>query len=258
MASDRLQDLLAQRATEALDETEQQELDELLRNRLDVDGDAFDRTAAAVHMAALPKGERLPATLRRALEEDAASYFGAKTNTAPVGNVVHLEHPTQETRSTPYWPWLATAAALLLAVTGWWPGTELAIPTLLEQRTALIEQGAIRVDWTATEDPSATNASGDVVWSQGSQEGFMRFRGLLSNAPSSFQYQLWIFDADRDERFPVDGGVFDIEPGTDEVIIPIRPNVPVGQAVLFAVTVEVPGGVVVSDRGRIAVIAELS
>jgi hypothetical protein len=257
MTSDRLNDLLTQRATEAPAETEQSELDELLRGRPDVDADAFDRAAAAVHLAVLPRGEFLPAALRKTLEDDAARYFNSDPDVASDANVVQLGRPAPTARTAHYWPWLATAAALLLAITGWWPGFEPSTLTLPEQRAALIEQGASRVGWTATDDPSATNASGDVVWSQNNQEGFMLFRGLLSNEPSSFQYQLWIFDADRDERFPVDGGVFDIQPGADEVIIPVRPNIPVGQAVLFAVTVEVPGGVVVSDRERIAVVAEL-
>ena len=83
----------------------------------------------------------------------------------------------------------------------------------------------------------------------------MRFSGLQANAPTDFQYQLWIFDAERDERFPVDGGVFDIPVGQDEVVVPIDARLPVGEATLFAVTVEAPGGVVVSDRSRIAVVA---
>ena len=111
-------------------------------------------------------------------------------------------------------------------------------------------------EWVATDDPSAVSATGDVVWSPAEQRGFMLFRGLQVNQPSSFQYQLWIFDASRDQRFPVDGGVFDIQAGAEEVIIPFQPNVPVSDAILFAITVEAPGGVVVSSRERIAVTAE--
>lgn len=84
----------------------------------------------------------------------------------------------------------------------------------------------------------------------------MRFKGLVANDPQVFQYQLWIFDAQRDERHPVDGGVFDVPPGADEVIVPIHAKLPVGQPVLFAITVEKPGGVVVSDRERIALVAK--
>ena len=43
----------------------------------------------------------------------------------------------------------------------------------------------------------------------------MRFRGLAANNPTQIQYQLWMFDAERDERYPVDGGVFDVPAGGD-------------------------------------------
>ena len=46
-------------------------------------------------------------------------------------------------------------------------------------------------------------------------------------------------DEARDERFPVDGGVFDIPVGGTEVLVPIRAAVPVTQATLFAVTVQI-------------------
>jgi anti-sigma-K factor RskA len=108
--------------------------------------------------------------------------------------------------------------------------------------------------WTATADSAAKGASGDVVWSASQQKGFMRFVGLAVNDPKQLQYQLWIFDKNRDQAFPVDGGVFDITPA-GEVIVPISAKLPVGEPVLFAVTVEQPGGVVVSKRERIVVTA---
>ncbi len=111
--------------------------------------------------------------------------------------------------------------------------------------------------WTLTDDPSARGASGDVVWSPSRQEGYLRFVGLAANDPKLLQYQLWIFDKLRDERYPVDGGVFDAAAvGPDgELVIKIAPALRVGQPVLFAVTVEPPGGVVVSKRERIVVTA---
>lgn len=113
---------------------------------------------------------------------------------------------------------------------------------------------ATTLAWTATEDPAAQGASGDVVWSASRQKGFMRFAGLAVNDPKQLQYQLWIFDKHRDQAFPVDGGVFDVTPA-GEVIVPISAKLPVGEPVLFAVTVEKPGGVVVSKRERIVVTA---
>ena len=75
-----------------------------------------------------------------------------------------------------------------------------------------------------------------------------------TNDPTQFQYQLWIFDKDRDDKYPVDGGVFDVGPD-GEVVVKISAKLHVNEPVLFAVTVEQPGGVVVSDRSRIAVTA---
>ena len=53
----------------------------------------------------------------------------------------------------------------------------------------------------------------------------------------------------------MDGGVFSIA-REGEVTVPILARLPVGRAVLFAVTVEVPGGVVVSKRERVVVTAK--
>jgi hypothetical protein len=113
---------------------------------------------------------------------------------------------------------------------------------------------AATLAWQATGDAAARGASGDVVWSPSQQRGYMRFRGLAPNDPKVAQYQLWIFDKLRDDRFPVDGGVFDVTSG-GELIVPISAKLPVGDAALFAVTVEAPGGVVVSKRERIVVTA---
>lgn len=108
--------------------------------------------------------------------------------------------------------------------------------------------------WTATADDAARGVSGDVVWSASKQEGYLRFVGLAPNDPRLLQYQLWIFDKLRDERYPVDGGVFDVGP-TGEIVIKIAPKLRVNEPVLFAITVEPPGGVVVSKRERIVVTA---
>ena len=159
------------------------------------------------------------------------------------------------------WLWVAatgwlTAAALLFA---WWSSVTVA-PTksLAERRAELLElvADALRVEWAKSEHPDGKSAEGDVVWSTSLQEGFMRFRGLKPNDPANAQYQLWVFDARRDDRYPVDGGVFDVPAGTDEVIVPIRAPLRVENPVLFAVTRERPGGVVVSDRSQLVIAAK--
>lgn len=128
-----------------------------------------------------------------------------------------------------------------------------------EQRRRLLAEDpqAVTVAWKAGQDPAVAAAGadlGDVVWSPTRQQGFMRIRGLAANDPAKEQYQLWIFDAERNAEHPVDGGVFDVA-ADGEVVVPMDPRLPVGRATLFAVTVERPGGVVVSTRERLPLLA---
>lgn len=83
----------------------------------------------------------------------------------------------------------------------------------------------------------------------------MTIRGLPVNDISKEQYQLWIIDPTRDEK-PVDGGVFDISNATQS-IISIRAKLQVDKPTLFAITIEKPGGVVVSDQKRLPLLAKV-
>ncbi|MFO0739764.1 MAG: anti-sigma factor [Labilithrix sp.] len=164
-------------------------------------------------------------------------------------------------------PWLLAAAALLLALASWlWrpPATKpmaplpvaSAPPAAVRRGELLTLAGTMRADFKPTSDPAATQASGDVVWHSGLQQGFMRIHGLSPNDPKELQYQLWIFDDERDAAFPVDGGVFDVQrTESGEIVVPIQAKLNVRRAKLFAITVEKPGGVVVSKRERIVLTA---
>jgi hypothetical protein len=242
---ERIDELLVQRATEGLGAAETVELEQLLRHRPSVDGDALERAAAAVAVATLKRVESLPGHVRTRALADAARLVPARA-----ARGVPAMAPRMQA-----WPWLAAAVALVLAAIGWWPGAS-DVP-VAQQRAALLAAGAAALAFTATEDPAAAGAGGDVVWDAATQQGVMRLAALAPNEPTRFQYQLWIFDAARDERYPVDGGVFDIPASGGEVLIPIRTNLPVSNAVLFAVTVEAPGGVVVSSRERVVLLAQL-
>jgi len=172
-------------------------------------------------------------------------------------------------RSAPVAAWLVAAAAMALAIAGWArrPAevnggaspmaavSDAAPPGAASQREALLAlPGTARVDWKMTEDETGAQASGDVVWHSGVQRGVMRFAGLTPNDPARFQYQLWIFDETRGDEPPIDGGVFDVG-ANGELLVPFAAKLRVGKAKLFAVTVEKPGGVVVSKRERIVVTA---
>lgn len=95
--------------------------------------------------------------------------------------------------------------------------------------------------------------SGEVVWSDELQEGYLTLTNLPANDPKAKQYQLWIVDPTRDEK-PVDGGVFDISDDRTAVI-PIRNPLTVNRPQAFVITLEQPGGVVVSKQEVVVALA---
>jgi anti-sigma-K factor RskA len=128
-------------------------------------------------------------------------------------------------------------------------------PSLAEERAALMAKSdSLKITLAATKDPGAAGVTGDVVWDPATQRGYMHFTGLAANDPAVHQYQLWIFDGGRDKRYPVDGGVFDIPANAGEVVIPIRAALMVRKPAAFAVTIEKPGGAVVSGREHVVVL----
>ena len=255
----RWEELAAAAALGELDANEQAEVRELpARQRRDLDAlrDELERMA----------GELAAVTFAHATEEMPA-LTRARIAGLRVAEVPRAEPPPVPSRRSRSrnWPWLVAAAALALAVLGWWrvplavrraeSPVARRVSDASHARTALLQQeGTRRIDWKATADVAASGARGDVVWHEGLQRGFLRISGLRANDASQAQYQLWIFDATRDEKYPVDGGVFDV-PTDGEAIIPIAAKLRVRAAKLFAVTVEPPGGVVVSKRERIVLTA---
>lgn len=81
--SRRLDELLALRAIEGLDERAQAELEAALDAAPAADAEALDRAAAAVHLAMLTGTEAMPAALRAKLDDDAARLFGGPPEKRP-------------------------------------------------------------------------------------------------------------------------------------------------------------------------------
>ena len=132
---------------------------------------------------------------------------------------------------------------------------------LADNRRLLLEvPETIRVAWSPFDLPDAPaeqrNVTGDVVWNDDLQQGYLRFVGLKPNDPAVEQYQVWVID-DRGMEQKVSGGVFNAT-AEGEVIVPIHPGIVVGRVALFAITIEEPGGTWVPDLRRRVVVAPRS
>lgn len=104
-------------------------------------------------------------------------------------------------------------------------------------------------------DPEQQGAvTGDVVWNDTLQQGYIRFVGLRPNDPDVEQYQIWVID-ERGLEQKVSGGVFNVD-REGEIIVPIHPGIDVGRVGLFAITVEKPGGTWVPDLARRVTVAQ--
>ncbi len=269
----RAEELLADRATYGTDESIEAELRALAAQ----DDTTFDEAAAAIEMSTL-RIEPMPGHIADRIVAQTPRDVSASPRVVSISPEKKPDFAPSTPPETSALPWLAAAACLAIAASSLvWsfarkpemrvvtlpapPAASSAAtqvkppPTLAQERAEVASaKDAVRVEWSATKDPASRGASGDVVWSASMQKGFMRFVGLAPNDAKVGQYQLWIFDKDRDARFPVDGGVFDVA-SNGEVLVPITSKLRVDDATLFAVTFEKPGGVVVSKRERMIVTA---
>jgi hypothetical protein len=210
--------------------------------------------------------QRLPRQLRRRLDASAEAWCNAaqsESSDVPfVRERVVVDFRAQRRG------WYAAAVCLVLALAGWWPrlaqfandAAHSISPLQADAERArehLLQTGGERVGrWAWTHESGVVaDVHGEVVWDGERQEGYLTLAGLEPNAPAGRQYQLWIFDAARDDRYPVDGGVFDVPAHSQSLTVPIRPALHVSQPVAFAITLEPVGGVVVSDRTHLMALA---
>lgn len=284
---DRTFELAALRAVEGLGDAEERELQGSAGGaELAVE---LEAAAAAVHVAfarteplspPMPEGlaDRL---LARAMNESALARRAAPRRGADgVGGRVAVSASPSPSADGPHatgeqsrgarpslaaWSgWVLAAASIGLCVflagrnARLQEALRLGDPGLRRDRLVAEAPDAAVLDWTALTHESARGLAGRVTWSDTRNEGYMTFRGLAPNDPSKLQYQLWIFRGTdlAAEPHPVDGGVFDVPPGGGEVVVPIDAKLAVGRAATFVVTVEPPGGVVVSDRSKLVALAQ--
>ena len=283
----RVQELLMLQATEGLSDLEQSEL-----RRFDADkSDIFDSVAAMVelsvdHTEAMPQdvADRI---LQTALAAGARRY--TDTSTAPavpavaavltsrhvptVTALVTANEPTfrdiQPTHAPSKrvgsiakksWPqgifiyagWASAAAAAAVA---WWVTSNSAKvqppPAPRAASAALVENAKTTVtrSWANSADPAIT---GTVRWNAELQQGVLEITALHRNVTHQQRYQLWIFDGEREEKFPVDAGLFDVV--AERTSLVFSPHVKVKNATQFMITLEDAQGAVVSNRAHIAAV----
>ena len=259
----RLDELKTNQALFGLNDQEVAELSRLGADFSDYGSNEFEMVAARVdQISSASVSEAMPNHLRAALKREAKDFFDSSNTAGDAKSVPASGDGKSICRITGrlglgvWLPWLISAAAVL------WMMSQFFIPAnrpapLTAQRLALLDaDDAIRVEWSAGPTP-IDGATGDIVWSPSRQQGFMRFKNLRVNDPRKEQYQLWIFSKNQSEKTPIDGGVFDIS-SEAETVVPVVPKLEAEGAYLFAVTMEKPGGVVVSSRKRLPLLAKVT
>jgi len=264
MSSERLMELHADRAIWGLDELEETELTVALASSASDYDMSWELAAGLAAYALLDEIEPAPEHLIEKLREDANEYFASQHDSDAKRTPILISKPAparpealKPARSpASMLGWYLAAAALVLVSWLGWDRFGGALEPSAERVALLTSSGAIQVEWQAVPSERRGDPEGDVVWSSLEQRGFMRFRGLPANDPGQFQYQLWIFDDERSDPQPIDGGVFDISDAGIETLVPIDAKLHVSNAVTFAVTIEPPGGVVVSKQEHIVTLAK--
>jgi anti-sigma-K factor RskA len=271
---ERMMDLLADQALFGLSEEELRELERFGSNDDSLNAaQSLELTAAQISTIGIEKDAEMPEHLFKKILADSKHLVAAEQNvfTAPRRRI-----GSETASSGSAWSWLAwaiaAAACVALAVNvfttrqanidvagGTKPTPTPAIeekltPAQMRQRLIDTEQALARAEWTKGSVKETEGISGDVVWSDAKQAGYMRISGLPVNDKTKQTYQLWIFDETQSEKTPIDGGVFDVSE-TGEVIIPIDAKLNAKNPKAFAITIEKPGGVVVSERKQVVGLA---
>lgn len=244
--SDRWVELMAGRVLDDLTRDEASELDALgeYDGSFELAATAIDIALSRTSMAPMPAelADRILTTYRRehapSVRDQASSPQRVEATAAARGPSIPILYKLG---------WVAAAACFLVAVTSWWPRATVPAADLYVSvdRQADLISPPWSFNAAGGADPRFANVSGEVHWSTATQRGYMEFDGLPVNDPTKQQYQLWIVDPGRDAE-PVDGGVFNVTQ-TGRVRVPIDAKLPIVHPAAFALTVEKPGGVVVSD-----------
>ena len=278
----RLLELLADRTIFGVDENELMEL-EMLKNQFpDWEKDlSLELVAAAIGLSQLQISGELPSALRTKIFALADDHFGTveeprkivtytPTATESVRRIVETETKVSS------WQWLgwafAAAACIALAVVILTRSndnkppeivkTPITAPTRAPELTAeqkseqLLASAADAVKIPLINPKNDKEVVGEMVWSNAEQKGFAHFKNLPANDTAKETYQMWIVDGGRAEKKPLSAGVFNVRQ-SGEITVPVNAQLKVEKPQAIAVTVEKPGGVVVSDLGKVVATAKI-
>ncbi len=271
---ERMMDLLCDRALFGLTEEDLRELEGFESSDESLsEAQSLELTAAQIGTIGIEKDAEMPEHLFKKIVADSRHHVAAEQNvfTAPRRSI-----GSETAAAGSVWNWLgwavAAAACIALAVnifttrqssidiagdpkqTPTPAAEEKLTPAQMRQRLIDTEQTLARAEWGKGTVKETEGISGDVVWSDAKQAGYVRVSGLPVNDKTKQTYQLWIFDETQSEKTPIDGGIFDVSE-TGEVIIPIDANLKARNPNAFAITIEKPGGVVVSERKQVVGLA---
>ena len=265
---DRFEELEAGRILGDLDSNEIKEWEKLSADPRCKSDLSLELAAAALESEYLGNEETgLSKDLLGKLQEDMAGFIVAEEPKESEGNVIRPAN-WQTILAAPKTGWAIAAlfALLLIAQSFIDKGPQepkglttakVETTSAKESRDTLISKASdlVKSDFGGLENYG--EMSGTVVWSDELQEGYMSLTNLPANNPGTNQYQLWIVDPTRDEK-PVDGGVFNIPSGDGTTIIPIRNPLVITDPKAFVITLEQPGGVVVSKKEVVVALAKAS
>ncbi len=196
LSNDELQDF-AERFS-AIDSKELQDL-ELAAAALQLALTESETSQLSADSASFNEDACLPEFLRQKIVDDAerfvasATYHSISATSSPetrdIRSVPQADFKQPNQRKSFAWreavAWLAAAASFLLAAQLWFNNgskldTTTKVATAAESRLALLNnsQQTIRVDWSNGKTPFDNAVTGDVVWNNESQQGFMRFVGM--------------------------------------------------------------------------------
>jgi hypothetical protein len=240
---------------------EWKELSKLFSSENDI---SLELTASAIETEFLQYQDAVvPENLLAALHLGKAPFINEVNEETQSEDTIIRPSIWNKVFAAPQTAWsVAAALAILLVINGVLPESKqtedlpivVTPPSVIDARDKLIDEATdiVALDFSGVKQYEGM--AGKVVWSDKLQEGYMTFTNLEANDPNKNQYQLWIVDPTRDEK-PVDGGVFDIPSGGESVVIPINNPLVVTAPTMFVITLEQPGGVVVSKQDIVVALA---